>query len=237
MTIQLIVIRNVMWNFNGISREFQWIMALVAPITKEINERIQDKILTIFVTSENADEAKFMGKIRVNSIYSFWLAISFIGFVEASTEYLLLAINFCNNLSLCYKVIRLNGKISNDDGDVMKMQNFKKEVLTELILNEAIEVIVPISFIGTFSLAYYGPNKDLLSIVKDVKNLPVFLTPVVKMALIDSGSLILAGAALLWFCQINILKEYCETMKKYWIYLVSFGGLDICVVSIVKSRI
>ena len=108
------------------------------------------------------------------------------------------------------------------------MHHLKKEVLTELILNESIEVIVPFSCIGAFSLAYYGPNKHLLSIVREVKNFPVFLAPVVKMALIDSGSLLLAGAALLWFCRINILKEYCKTMKKYWIYLVAFGGLDIC---------
>ena len=37
MSIQLYVIRNVMLQ---ISREFQWIMAFVAPLTKEINDRI-----------------------------------------------------------------------------------------------------------------------------------------------------------------------------------------------------
>ena len=231
MSMQLYFIRNVM---PRISREFQWILALVAPVIKEINDRINDKIMTIFVTPENTDEAKFIGKIRINLKYSFWLAVSFIGVTEASTEYVLLAINFCVNLSLCYKVIRLNRKILNDDGDLMKMQKLKKEVLTELILNESIEVIVPISFIGAFSLAYYGPNKDLLLIVREIKTLPIFLAPVVKMALIDSGSLILAGAALLWFCRINILKEYCKTMKKYWIYLASFGGLDMCQVSNMK---
>ena len=234
MAIQQVVIRDVMFQ---ISREFQWILAFIAPLTKEINDRILDKILTIFVTSENAEEAKFIGKIRINLAYSFWLAVSFIGVTEPSTEYVLLGINFCVNLSLCYKVIRLNKKISNDDGEVRMMQNLKKEILTELILNESIEVIVPFAFIGVVSLAYYGPNRDMLLIVREVNNLPVFLAPVLKMALIDSGSLIIAGLALLWFCRINILKEYCDTMKKYWLYLASFGGYDVCHVSIVKLRI
>ena len=234
MTLQLIALRSLM---HRISRDFQWILALVAPATKEINGRIIDKLLTMFVTSENAVEAKFFGKIAINLFYSFWLAISFIGVTEVSTEYVLLAINFCANISLCYRVIRLSGKISENDGDIMKMQNVKKELLTELILNEFIEVIVPFSFIGAFSLAYYGPNKDTLWIVREVKHLPVFLAPVVKMALIDSGSLILAGAALLWFCRINILREYCETIRKYWIYLASMGGLDICQVRMSKLRI
>ena len=228
-TSQLTFIRSVM---HRISRDFQWTLALVAPLTKEINDRILDKFQTKFVTSNNAVEARFNRKIQINLHYSFWLAISFIGVADASTEYLLLAINFCANILLCYKVIRLNGKIFDDNGDVKdKMQKLKKEVLTELILNESIEVIVPFSFIGAFSLAYYGPNKNTLWIVKDVKNLHVFLAPVLKMALIDSGSLILAGVALLWCCRINILQEYCETMKKYWIYLASFGGLNICQVS------
>ena len=234
MAIQLNVIRSVL---RVISREFQWILALIAPLTKEINGRILDKILTIFVTSENAEEAKFIGKIRTNLAYSFWLAGSFIGVTQPSTEYVLLAINFCVNISLCYKVVRLNRKISNDDGDLRMMENLKEEILTELVLNESIEVIVPFSFIGVFSLAYYGPNRDMLWIVREVKNLPVFLAPVIKMALIDSGSLIIAGLVLLWFCRINILKEYCVTMKKYWLYLASFGGLDVCHVSIVKLKI
>ena len=231
MTCQLIILRSVM---HQISRDFQWILALAAPLTKEINGRIIDKCVTMFVTSENAMEARVAVKIKVNSTYSFWLAISFIGVTEAFTEYILLAINFCANILLCYQVIRLNGKISHDDGDVMKMQTLKEEALTELILNESFEVIVPFSFIGAFSLAYYGPNKDTLWIVREVKNLHVFLAPVFKMALIDSGSLILAGAALLWFCRINIVQEYCKTMKKYWIYLAFWGGIDICNVGVVK---
>ena len=234
MKVQLAVIRDVML---VISREFQWILALIAPLTKEINDRILDKILTIAMASKNAEEAKFIGKIRTNLAYSFWLAVSFIGVTEPSTEYVLLAINFCVNISLCYKVVRLSRNISNDDGDVRMMANLKKEILTELILNESIEVIVPFSFIGVFSLAYYGPNGDMLLILREVNNLPVFLAPVLKMALIDSGSLIIAGLALLWFCRINILKEHCDTMKKYWLYLASFGGLDVCQVSIVKLRI
>ena len=157
MAIQLDVIKSVL---RVISREFQWILALIAPLTKEINGRILDKILTIFVTSENAEETKFIGKIRTNLAYSFWLAGSFIGVTEPSTEYVLLAINFCVNISLCYKVVRLNRKISNDDGDLRMMENLKEEILTELVLNESIEVIVPFSFIGVFSLAYYGPNKS-----------------------------------------------------------------------------
>lgn len=233
--VELLIIRSVM---HRISRDFQWILALVAPLTKEVNDRILDKLQTKFVTSDNVVEARFHRKIHINLIYSFWLAISFISVADASTEYVLLAINFCTNISLCYKVIRLNGKISDGGGDVKeKMHHLKKEVLTELILNESIEVIIPVSFIGAFSLAYYGPNKNTLWIVKDVKNLPFFLAPVLKMALIDSGSLILAGVALFWYCRINILQEYCETMKKYWMYLVSFSGIFINHVSIGKLGI
>ena len=112
-----------------------------------------------------------------------------------------------------------------------KIQNQKKEILTELILNETVEILLPIAFIGTYASAYYGPNKDKLWHIGVNKNLLEFITPVIKMACIDSGSLIFAGIFLQWFCRINILREFCSIIKKYWIYLAFWGGVSINAVS------
>ena len=113
------------------------------------------------------------------------------------------------------------------------IQQLKEEVLTELIFNEFVEVVVPIGFIGSFAMAYYGPNKiKYYGRYKKVEDLSVFLIPVAEMALIDSGSVILAGILLWPFCCINLWKEYCKTMKNYWITFALRGAFVISFVSI-----
>ena len=65
------------------------------------------------------------------------------------------------------------------------IQHLMEEVLTELILNEFVEVVVPIGFIGSFAMAYHGPNKiRWYGGWKRVVNLSVFLMPVAEMVLL-----------------------------------------------------
>ena len=70
----------------------------------------------------------------------------------------------------------------------------------------------------------YGKIDDLFS----------FMIPIVEMAVIDSGSAMLAGVLLWQFCRINILKEYLKMIKKYWIHLLFWGGIYISGVSIIN---
>ena len=37
-----------------------------------------------------------------------------------------------------------------------------KETLTELIINEVIEIFVPFAFVITYTISYYGPNAAIL---------------------------------------------------------------------------
>ena len=207
--------------------DFQWIIAVMAFLTKEINDYIIGKFMIKSSSSENLVKTKFIGKIQVNIIYSLWLATSFIDIITKETEYLCLGINFCIDMSLCYKIIRMDGKIFGAGSDKNMNEHLKRDLLTELILNECVEVMLPIAFIGTFSIAYYGPNRNNFRKIGMINNLKTFLTPIVEMALIDSASVILASAALLWFCRINILYEYEKAIKKYWIFLAFWGGFVI----------
>ena len=183
---------------------------------------------------ENLVQVQFIGQIIINIIYSFWLAMSLVGSITKATEYLLLGKIFCINMSLCYKVTLLDRTVSGNDAEAERIHSLRQKIITTLILNESVEVLLPIAFIATFSLAYYGPNKDTLWTIRNINNLNAFLTPVTEMALIDSGSLILSGVTFHWFSRISIFHEYCKTIKKYWIYLAFFGGTYITSVSIVN---
>ena len=223
-------------------RDFQWIAALIIPLTKEVNDRIIIMTTTRATSIENTFEAKCIGKIVNNMMYSYLFATCFASHATKTTEYVLLGLNFVIDMQLCFKAIRLHRKVSEDNTNTKAIQQIKTEILTDLVLNEVAEVIVPIGFIGTFVMAYYGPNNDLICNAgctlwhhKKIENLLTFLMPVAEMALIDSGSVILAGFLLFQLCRINLWRIYCETIRKYWILFAFQGATMISTVSILDT--
>ena len=169
-----------------------------------------------------------------HATFSFWIAVFLVTSATESTGYVLLGINFCLNLQLCYKSIRWNQKISVDILEVNSNQLFKNEALAELILNETFEMIAPISFIGSYLVAFYGPNYQILGNVgcsywtfEATENLNALLKTVLIMAFMDSGSAVISGFLLWKFCRINIFWEYCKLIKKYWIIMAISGAFNL----------
>ena len=231
LVYQLIVIQGF---FKFVLRDIQWIVAVIVPVTKEINDRIQILLITKYFNRENIGDVKFIGKIMSHVIYSYWLAINVALTTTWATQYVLFGINIIVDLTLCIKIIRLHRKSSELQNGKNSSERLKDEVTTDLILNEYVGMMLPIAFIATFSLGYFGPNKDKLGNIgvaiwyyEKVEDIQAFLTPVVELALIDAGCAVLTGLLLWASCRINIFKQYCITIKKYWKYLAYCGGATI----------
>lgn len=131
---------------------------------------------------------------------------------------------------LCCKTIRLHQKVSPLDLDAEMKLSMKDQMLAELVLNEIVEILAPLTFIGSITIAYYGPNRDMIAIVgpdlwthQQTESLGALVMPILEMAMLDTGSLFIAGLLLWKFCRINIAKECCKALEKYWLYL-AFGG-------------
>lgn len=216
--------------FGFILQNYPWLIALIMLLTKEINGYVADKLVTKSALAENLVEAQFMAKINNNLCYSLVLTIVLLK-VTKITVLALLGINFGMNLALCHKAIRQKSKVLTFDSNAKIRKSSMEEAVTELILNEVAEIIFPIAFILSFVAVFYGPNKDVLAGVgctiwqyREIEDLSTFLIPVVEMAVLDSGSLLLDGG-LLWECaNINIFQDYSKTIKKYWIHLAFYGA-------------
>lgn len=218
------------------SPNFQWAVCLIIPLTKAVNDFIINKFVCKYASLKNLVPAKFIASIWTNLIYSFFLAIT-LTHLEEAAGYILLGVNFALNILLCYKIIQMDAKVSMIEDERKKAQSSKEEVLTELVLNEIIEIIVPLAYIGSEIAFSYGPNQLSLGNISGFeiqlkKFNPGALTSVAEMALIDSGSAILSGILLWWFCRINIFQHYCKIIKKYWIFIALMGGMCVSGVSI-----
>ena len=237
MSIQLNLILQVL---KTVQLDSQWMIALMLPLTKIINDYVQNKLITKAALIDNLLEAKYMTSITNNLTYSIAFAIAFTN-ISKSSEFLLLGINACINVFLCCKAIRLDKKVSTLHTEEVQRKSLKEHLLTELILNETIEMTVPLAFIGSFLMGYFGPNMEMLgnvgcAIWKFEKTDGLYsLIGVIEMAFFDFGSVILTGGLLWTFCRINIAKEYLKTIKKYWIHVASHGGTILSAVSTSKS--
>ena len=230
-SMQLIGARKI---FDLMPQHIQWVLAVAVPLLKEINDRIFEKFITKAATSETIVLVKILGKLTNNVMFSFWIAVFLVTSATETTGYVLLGINFCLNLRLCYKAIKWNNRISGNILHANRNQLFKNEALAELILNETVEMMAPISFIGSYLLAFYGPNYQILGNVgcsywtfEATENLNSLLKTVLIMAFMDSGSAVISGFLLWKFCRINIFWEYCKLIKKYWIIMAISGAFNL----------
>ena len=208
--------------FKMIPLDFQCTAGFAILLVKELNDRVIGKILSKTASNEKMSDVQLVGKIDSTVRFSYWIAIFMATTATETTGYVMLGINFVVNLALCFKIMKLKRKTELSELD-MENESEIKDAVRELIFNETIELLVPISFIASYLIAFYGPNHDILVSVGcdywtfgKVEDLHSFLMPVLIMAIIDCGSGVLSEILLLKFSHLNISMEYCSIIKKYW---------------------
>ena len=115
-----------------------------------------------------------------------------------------------------------------------KVRKKAQETLDELILNETMEIIVPLAFVCSFAVAYYGPNANILGDVGSdywqytrVEDPMDLFRPLLLMTFIDSCS-IAVSIILLWkFNRVNFLYAGYKLMKKYWFLIAMNSAFNV----------
>ena len=207
---------------HAIRLDLQWIMGIVIWVVKELNDRVV-RILVRKISMVDNIEAKMTAKIHLSWLFTFWLAIVMATSATVITCYCIIGISFAVNVILCLKIIRIHKRVAANDSETRNNIALKEESLIELMLNETMEIAVPVIFVSTFTVAYYGPNSSVLGNVgngywhyQPTKNLKTLFTPVFEMFLIDTSSAILIGVLLWKVCHLNVIESYCKLLKKYW---------------------
>ena len=102
----------------------------------------------------------------------------------------------------------------------LKMREF---ALTKLVLTEIIEILVPLSYLITMMLAYYGPNAEILGNIqfgcwqfRKIEDIGEVVIAIMTMFLIDSSS-VLIGFYWLWkSCSMNALDKTFKVIRERW---------------------
>ena len=229
----------------------QWLVAFVVPVLRELNLTVLKKILKYAVDLDlfSLMKTRLTATITVFVINSFWIAIVVSSLASPATGYSMLAVDFALNVYDTWQIIKLNRKVLPKNGfeKVKQITHFlkKKEETMGLVAVEMIEMLVPIAYIITFIIAFYGKNAELIGGVKfggwqhkEVDDLISFSSDLMMMFAIDFTALIVS-AILLWrYASINLLSEGYNVMKLYCPLISNrIGGTIFLVIIELKSII
>ena len=202
----------------------QWIIAFVFLLKKELNTYVMKRLICNF-SGSNVFDAKAIMTIQIAAAYTFTVVTLISSSVNQLTSYIFLGVDFVENLYVTLKIVKLHQsvKVNYTDGpQTQEIPNKIKEMVTNLIINEGVEFLVPISYIVAFIMVYYGPNAKYFGNVQNdywqyikVDNLLGYLTAATQMALIDLMN-VLISVVLLWkFCAIILLQECRKIVQRY----------------------
>ena len=102
-----------------------------------------------------------------------------------------------------------------------KTKRKKVIALNVLIISEAVECMMAISYIMALCMAYFGPNADLMIHIKSnmwqsspITDFYDTIYWILVMLMVDFGATFISILMLGWYCKINILKMYLQIFRE-----------------------
>ena len=215
----------VSYLFKILPSRIQWSLGLLLPLLREMNFRMLCKILLKSTCDDDPKESgtKTLLIIASNSVYLLYVAIKVSHTATQMTSYLILFIDFIINLYSCKNILRLHKVIGQENQENLAHKRSIQQHLLKLILVETLEVLVPLAYVITVLIAYYGPNADILGNIGNsqwqyeaIPDIRKLVESLMLMFVIDICSAIIAGLLLWKLCCINVLRKACAAIQEYW---------------------
>ena len=219
ITLQFSALRKL---FVKISPHLQWITAIVLPLLRYLNEKLMNLLGRRAAGAEKL-HVKANFSISMNVYSSMFIAIAIGSLTTPLTSYCILGVDFLLNLYSCISIIRTHRRIDPQHLNSRNLETQKMDEVTMLVLTEIVEVLAPMLYILTFLIAYNGPNAKILGGIKNsywnfdaVEDFGTVLSGVGLMFVFDIFFGLVSGIILWNFAEVNMLKQYCTTLKKFW---------------------
>jgi len=227
VNIQYNVAAKLLRKYNN---KYQPLASLAFILVRELHAWIKR---TCICKMANGDEsgAKVTGIISVGMRYTMIICYTLGTISTFETEVLLMGLDFVVNIYTCVKIIWLHKRRPED---VEK----QIELIQELVLNELMEFICPLSFIIAFLLAYTGPNGNVIGNInitiwhyEAIEDAPGFLKVVLILFVVDFCSTIITSLLLWFLCKINFIAVVMAIQKEYGGRIIVYLGMNLLTAS------
>ena len=99
-------------------------------------------------------------------------------------------------------------------------------MIEELLVTERIETLIPLTYMISFAIAYYGPNAEILGRVKldlwqykPILDFGNYMKNVFILFVVDFMSLVINGIILRTTCNVNILRIFRNIQSEFWLIM------------------
>ena len=158
--IMAIVYSRIASTITKLPNNIQWCMAIFLPFVKKFNIWWTTKIG--YRAAGCIDQSARLSMIcAVTCTHSFVLTFILGSNISSVTAYLIMVAEFITNTYECFKIIRLHRQNS------ILSKEQKSEALNCLALREYLEVLIPVTYCSAFTIAFYGPNANILGNIRN----------------------------------------------------------------------
>ena len=208
--------------FESVVSEWQWTLAFILPLIAVINKNVINKLAKKCSSCDDLYTTTF-ASISVGAQHSMYIAIAIGSLATKLTSYCLLLLKFLVDIHHCYKISKLQNKITPGGPKMAQIMEGRDKAVATLALTEIMEVLIPLIYGINFMIAYYGPNSMILGNIGNsywqyhaVEDITDTLSSVSLMFLVDLVSGIFIGVILKILFSINLLKTCGEMVQKFW---------------------
>jgi hypothetical protein len=219
--------------FVSISNKHQWLAAVFLIPLREFNVWLQTKVGFKTASVEDSAVSITCGH-NINMRHCFFLSVVLGTIATDLTCWVILAIDVGINLYLCLRIVWTKLKKGIDEKNESKMV----DLFLALIINQTVEIVVPLAYFICFMIAFYGPNAELIGTVRSVywhhipvKEIETFFQNLGLFLLADCLSVTITCILFWVFCRVNIMRAFAHTQREFWLLMAVNTAYTINVVS------
>ena len=212
-----------------------WLLIMLIPLFRNFGIWVAERIVNRFPEANNED-VRFLLRSEMMINYTTYVA-GRVTTLNLTTIYGILSVELALHVIACYKIVNISNKIEEEVQSTENMKKIKdrREDIQTLVMSEFTEVVVPIAFVLVFSIVFFGPNASLMNGVGNsffggnvMEDSQVFYLGILQMFAFDVLVMIITAISLKCLCNINLFREFCKVMKKYWIlFLIKIPSITV----------
>ena len=176
---------------------------------------------------DDVNAAKFLVNCRVGCVHALFVMLvvgSKANIVTTSTLILFDTVLLARLWYQTVKRVRLDQNTGNSN---------LQRLIQGVVLRETLEILLPICFMVIKRLAFHGPNKETLDLVRDKteEDLTITQQKIGALLIFDGIRIFTIAIFLKKKHEISLFQGYTDLMKNYWGAMASFATIIIFVVS------
>ena len=176
---------------------------------------------------DNANATKFLVNCRVGCVHALFVMLVVGSKANIATTSTLILFDTVLLARLWYQTLK-SVRLDQNTGNSNLLR-----LIQGVVLRETLEILLPICFMVIKRLAFHGPNKETLDLVRDKteEDLTITQQKIGALMIFDGIRILTLAIFLKKKYEISLFQGYTDLMKNYWGAIASFATITIFIVS------